>query len=78
MDCFDKLEKLQENLTKRLGLDPDSCEDYVYGHFGESNISITRSIDLKELDPVEAPYNKNWTLGDWKAFRDRCLIGLRN
>lgn len=78
MNCFDKLDKLEENLTKRLGLDPDSCVDYVYGCFVGTTITMSRVVNSVDSDIiVKEEYSKNWTLDNWKTFRDKCLLELR-
>lgn len=77
MNSFDKLDKLEENLSKRMGFDDEDCENYVYCCFIEGKISVRKVVNGEDSDPVEALFNDSWTLEDWKTFRDRCLQELR-
>jgi hypothetical protein len=77
MKCNDKLTKLEENLTKRAGIDPDDGMQYFYGYFLKGEIYMGLVQEDVELGPIKEAYNKNWTLKDWKQFRDRCLLELR-
>ena len=77
MECYKKLDILIDNLTEKLGLDPDNFDQYVYGCFNTSGgIEVCRVDREKETNLVVSQYSKNWTLATWKAFRDRCLLEL--
>jgi hypothetical protein len=77
MNSFDKLDKLEENLSKRMGFDDDDVDSYVYCCFIEGKISVRKVVNGEDSDPVEVLFNDSWTLEDWKTFRDRCLQELR-
>lgn len=60
-----------------MGLDEDDIDNYIYCFFSDNKICVRRTTNGEDGDTVEAVFSDNWSLEDWKTFRDRCLQQLR-
>jgi hypothetical protein len=75
----EKLDKLSASIRTRLGVASEDNSIFAQCYQISSTEKRIQACLMKDNRQkcMDEEFNDNWTLKEWKAFRDRCVEGLR-